>query len=129
MTKRTDTTPEEDAAETIKVRLRGDLKSAMQARDAFETSVLRALIAALDNAQAVPAADKHARYVVHAFGDPAAEVPRLRLQMQDVQTLLEKEIAARRDAADQLERLGKIERAAELRAEATIVARYLGSPS
>jgi len=125
MTERNKTDTVEDAAEVAKLRLRGDLKLAMQARAKLETSLLRAIIAALDNAQAVPARDKHARYVEHEFGDPAAEVPRLRLDAQDVRTLLEQEIRSRREAADQFEQLGKTDRAAELREEANIVARYL----
>jgi uncharacterized protein YqeY len=115
----------EDAAEVTKLRLRRDLKASMEARDGFEVSVLRALIAALDNAQAVPAQDKHTRYVVRKFGDPATEVPRQRLDAGEVQMLLEGEIKSRRDAADQLEQLGKMDRATDLRAEAAIVAQYL----
>jgi uncharacterized protein YqeY len=114
----------EDAAELLKLRLRLDLKAAMQARLAPEISVLRGLIAVIDNAQAVPAQHLHVRYVEREFGDPAAEVPRLRLTAEDVQALLEREIKDRADAADQLAQLGKHDRAAELRAEAAIVARY-----
>jgi uncharacterized protein YqeY len=127
MAKRTKIAPQpvEDVAEVIKRRLRSDLKSAMQARAKLETSVLRAIIAALDDAQAVPVSDKHVRYVVHEFGDPAAEAPRLRLSVPDVQKLLEREIKDRREAADKLEQLGKVDRATELREEASIVTRYL----
>lgn len=42
------------SATALKQRLREDLKSAMQAKAADEMRVLRALIAALDNAEAVP---------------------------------------------------------------------------
>ena len=115
----------DDPAEAMKLRLREDLKSALRARDALETSVLRAIIAALDNAQAVPAHDKHVRYVVHEFGDRKAEVPRLRLDVLDVQLLLETEIRSRAEAADQFEQLGRIDRARKLREETKIVARYL----
>ncbi len=114
-----------DAAETAKTRLRGDLRSAMRARNAEETAVLRALIAALDNAQAAPVGDKHLRYVVHQFGDRSAEVPRLSLDEAEVRCLVEREVASRHADADQFEGLGRLERAAELRAEAAIVARYL----
>ena len=127
MAKRTKTASPtvEDAAEVIKRRLRSDLKSAMQARSKLGTSVLRAIIAALDDAQAVPAPDKHVRYAVHEFGDPATEVPRLLLSAQDVQKLLEREIQDRREAADKFEQLGKVDRATELREAASIVTRYL----
>jgi uncharacterized protein YqeY len=121
----TSSEPGEDAAERLKSRLRGDLKSAMMARAALETAALRAIIAALDNAQAVPAHDRHARYVVHKFGDPSAEVPRLRLGLDDVRKLLEREVRDRVEAADQFEKLGRHDRAAALRAEADIALRYL----
>ena len=117
----------EDAADAAKARLRDDLGSAMRARDARRTAVLRAVIAALDNAQAVPAGERHVRYVERAFGDPSGEVPRLCLDAADVRALLEGEVANRRNAADEFERLGHPERAIELRAQATIVARYLAN--
>jgi uncharacterized protein YqeY len=122
----TPTATDGDAAETLKARLRADLKQAMRARASLEVGVVRALIAALDNAQAVPIGDAHQRYVVHAFGDGATEVPRLVLDAARVEGLLGDELAGRLQAADQIEGLGRAERAAELRAEAAIVARYLG---
>ncbi len=115
----------EDFAEALKARLRRDLKAAMQARASAEIRVLRALIAALDNAQAVPVAPGHQRYVEHAFGDPAAEIPRLRLDAAPVLALLGREARERLDAADQFTSLGRADRASELQAEAAVVARYL----
>ncbi len=117
-----------DAAEAAKLRLRADLRLAMRARDALETAVLRAVIAALDNAQAVPAGDAHQTYVERPFGDASAEVPRLILGTKAVEALLEAEAADRLEAADQCERLARPERATQLRAEAAIVARYLADP-
>lgn len=116
-----------DAAEAAKVRLRADLKLAMRARATPDVGVLRALIAALDNAQAVPIGDTHQRYVEHQFGDRSAEVPRLGLDGAEVRRLLDHEVTSRTEAADQIERLGRSERAVQLRAEAAIVARYLTS--
>ena len=115
----------EDAAEALKLRLREDLRNAMRARAAAETAILRALIAALDNAQAVPLPPGHQRYVEHAFGDRAAEVPRLRLDAAAVRRLIEQEAKSRADAADEFDRLGRPDRAADLRAQAAIVARYV----
>ena len=45
---------------------RADLKNAMQAKASDEVRVLRTLIAALDNAEAVPGGD--GPYVARAFG-------------------------------------------------------------
>jgi len=114
----------EDPAEAIKSRLRADLRSAMIAKDALRVRALRALIAAVDDAQAVPPAAGQPRYVVHAFGDRSVEVPRLRLTDDDVQRLLRHEAAARTSAAEEMERLDQNERAQELRLEAAIITRY-----
>ena len=129
MTASSESAPDDvpDAVEALKIRFRADLKLAMRARSALEIGALRALIAALDNAQAVPVGDAHKRYVVHAFGDAAVEVPRLVLDAGEVQRLLQAEVASRRAAADQFDQLDRPERAAELRAEAAVVARYVNS--
>jgi uncharacterized protein YqeY len=120
-----DSEPIVDAAEALKTRLRTDLESAMQARATSDVAVLRAMIAALDNAQAVPAGDRHVRHVAHAFGDPGVEVQRLSLGAGTVRALLEREAESRREAAGQFEGLGRTDKAAELRAQAMIVRRYL----
>ncbi len=65
------------SATALKQRLREDLKAAMQAKAADEVRVLRALIAALDNAEAVP--PETGPYVPRAFGDATAERPRRQL--------------------------------------------------
>jgi uncharacterized protein YqeY len=114
----------EDAAEAMKVRLRTDLKAAMTARDAMRVSVLRSLVATLDNAQAVPVGDGHQRYRELAFGDTSVEVPRRGLSDSDVRALFAAELDSRRAAAAQMETHGQFARAAQLVAEAEIVAAY-----
>lgn len=113
-----------DAAEHLKARLRTDLRAAMRERVTTEISVLRALIAAIDNAQAAPIGEAHQRYVELRFGDRSAETPRLCLSGADVDALLEREVREKLDAAEQFDRLGQGEHAAALRAHADIVARY-----
>jgi uncharacterized protein YqeY len=115
----------EDPAEAIKSRLRADLGSAMGAKDAVRVRALRATIAAIDDAQAVPVNDQHLRYVVRAFGDRSAEVPRLGLTAEDVTRVLTYEAAARSSAAAEMERLHQTGRARELHEEAAIIASYL----
>jgi hypothetical protein len=115
----------DDAAEAMKSRLRTDLRSAMVAKDPSRVRVLRALITALDDAQAVPVGDQHLRYAVHAFGDRSAEVPRLRLTEEDVQRVLAHEAAARTAAAAEMRRLGDDERAQNLDREAALTVGYL----
>jgi len=117
--------PTHDAAAALTARLRDDLKAAMKARNALDIAVLRVMIAALDNAQAVPLPEGRQRYVVREFGDGSAEAPRLRLAEEDIRRLLSQEVRDREDAATQFEDLGRADRAASLRAEAAIVSRYL----
>jgi uncharacterized protein YqeY len=106
-------------------RLRADLKIAMQARAREEAAVLRALIGAVDNAQAVPLDPARKPGESAAFGDRANEVARRALGADDLRGILAAQIAERETAAQELERLGRADRAEMLRAEAAIVARYL----
>ncbi|MFG1398548.1 hypothetical protein [Roseixanthobacter pseudopolyaromaticivorans] len=115
-----------DEAEVLKVRLRQDLRDAMVAREPVRVRVLRLLVSALDNAQAVPVASEHKSYVVRAFGDPSVEVPRLSLTPDAVRRLLASEIAARDAAAAELAGVGRLEQADVLHQEARIIGAYLG---
>lgn len=110
------------SATALKQRLREDLKTAMQAKAADEVRVLRALIAALDNAEAVP--PETGPYVPRAFGDATAERPRRQLDEDAVGALLVDEIEARLAAAADYDRHRCAEDAARLWAEATLIERY-----
>lgn len=112
-------------AETLKARIRADLTTAMKARDSAQASLLRVLLAALDNAEAVPVGTGHDRYEERAFGDPSVEVPRIVLSPEEVAALLEKEKVERETAATEFEGLGRPEDAMRLRQEALWVSRYL----
>lgn len=112
------------AAAVLKERLRADLKVAMQARASGEVRLLRTLIAALDNAEAVPGGNLVEKYVPRSFGDASGEVARLVLDDEAVELLLADEIESRMAAADDYERLGETGEAARLREEAALIARY-----
>ena len=62
-----------DAATFLRTTIRSDLTAAMKARQNAETSLLRGLLAALDNAEAVSIGTAHDRYKVRMFGDPSVE--------------------------------------------------------
>ncbi|HYD24387.1 MAG TPA: GatB/YqeY domain-containing protein [Croceibacterium sp.] len=113
------------SAAALKARLRADLKAAMQAKASGDVRVLRVLIAALDNAEAVAGAPD--RHVPRAFGDPAGEVARLDLDPDAISRLLAAEIDARRAAAADYERHGRHAEAASLREEIARVERYRDS--
>ncbi|PZP61379.1 MAG: hypothetical protein DI597_10095 [Pseudoxanthomonas spadix] len=114
-----------DAAQRLVTRLKADLTTAMRARNAAEVAVLRQLIAAVDNAQAVAVGDRHDTYVVHSFGDPAVEVPRRPLDEAALRRLIEDEIHTRRDAAATYRRLAQGAQAQALDDAITVLARYL----
>lgn len=110
------------SAVALKERLRADLKAAMQSRAVDEVRVLRVLIAALDNAEAVPSEEKP--YTPRAFGDPGGEVARLDLDEAAVEALLADEVAARLSAAADYRSHGRSDEALRLEAEAAVVERY-----
>lgn len=105
--------------------LRADLKTAMRDRRMAEVMVLRSLIAAVDDAQAVPVGNLHETYVLRAFGDPSVEVPRRDLMPEDLRQLLESERSARLVAAEEYRAAGYYGRADELIDAAKIIDRYL----
>lgn len=110
-----------DAANGMKDRLRADLLAAMKERDMAEVGTLRTLIAALDNAEAPPAAQR----VAMPGDDMTTETERLLLDAGTVAAVIAAEIAERERAAAEFDRLGRADRAAQLRAEAAIGRRYL----
>lgn len=113
------------SVDSLKTRLRADLRAAMLARDAKQAAVLRVLLAAIDNAEAVAIEDRPQSLQRLDFAGGAAEVARRVLGEDEVAAILAEEISARRAAADQMAALGRPDREAELNAEADIVARYL----
>jgi uncharacterized protein YqeY len=112
------------SATALKQRLRADLKSAMQARATDEVRLLRTLIAAVDNAEAVSGEAVPDKYVARTFGDPSGEVPRRELDGEAVDRVLATEIETRLAAAAGYAQHGRENEAARLRDEARLVARY-----
>jgi uncharacterized protein YqeY len=113
-----------DPVDGMKLRLRSDLKAAMQAKRAVEMKALRALLGAIDNAQSVPVPETRG-YVSRAFGDESGEVPRLALSGDALRAVIAREAASHRAAAAEMALFGRTERAEALDAEAEIVERYL----
>jgi hypothetical protein len=88
-------------------------------------AVLRALLGAIDQAEAVAAVERGREYVSLRFGDPAVEVPRRRLSAGEVEEVVRKERDELRNAADDYARLGQAEAAAARALQADLVGRYL----
>ena len=108
------------SAVALKQRLRADLKAAMQARATDGVRVLRTLIAAVDNAEAVPGEHKN---IQRAFGEPGVEVARRELHDADLAALLDREIGERLAAAGGYD-ASRPDLAARLRAEAALIGGY-----
>lgn len=121
----TDMDLNDDAGREIKVELRRDLITAMKRGDKSETALLRQLVAALDNAEAVPLREERVSVDRHAFGDGSAEADRRVLSPGDVQALILLEMKAREEAVAEFTRLGEEARAAVLAAEIGILRRYV----
>ena len=93
----------------LKDRLRDDLNTALKARDALRTSVIRMALAAITNAEV---AGKQAR----------------ELTDDDVLTVLSSEAKKRRESAAAFDEGDRPELAEKERAEAAILAEYLPAP-
>ncbi len=112
------------SAVALKQRLREDLKAAMQAKAAGQVRLLRALVAALDNAEAVSGRGLAAARCRARSATAATKCARRALGTDDIAALLDREIHERLTAAADYERLGQAGEAARLREEAHLVARY-----
>ena len=100
----------------------------MKARDRVAVGVLRATLAAIDNAEAVdhseaPAGSLAIERIPTGVG--AAEVARRELSESHVEQIVRAEIAEREAAAHQYERAGRADRAGQLRAEAEVLSAHV----
>jgi uncharacterized protein YqeY len=114
-----------DARGEMKSRLRADLGAAMKAGRKGDAALLRELIAAIDNAEAVPSRSEQASLVRHDFFKGSAEAEKLFLSEDEVHSLLLKEIEKREQAAAEFGRLGETQRADALRAEIWLAKQYV----
>jgi hypothetical protein len=86
--------------------------------------LLRAIVAAIDNAEAVPVESGRDRANLTAFGLGAGEVARKELTPEDIAALMDREHDERLAAATEYERLGQTAEAARLIHEAELIDRY-----
>ncbi|HEY2670831.1 MAG TPA: hypothetical protein VGJ07_10695 [Rugosimonospora sp.] len=112
----------------LRERLRAALPVAMKARDRVAVAALRSTLAALDNAEAVdrPASvDERLAIEQIPVGVGAAEVERLVLTPEQVESIVRAEVAERETAAREYEVAGRPERAEQLRSEARVLTAHL----
>lgn len=111
-------------------RLRAGLREALKARDRSAATVLRSILADIDNAGAVAAPDGRAgvsspRVAGAVAGLGGAEAARRHLDGSTVAAVVRADIEARRESADAYDAAGQSERAAVLRTEADTLTSYL----
>jgi len=119
-------------ADGIRARLRAALPVAMKARERDAVAAIRSALTAIDDAEAVdPAAvglraveSEHLAGTVGGLG--AGEVARASLDEDAARAVVVREIAERRDAAADYDRLGQPGEAAGLRAGADALDALLG---
>ncbi|MFI9603220.1 hypothetical protein ACIHCX_25805 [Streptomyces sp. NPDC052043] len=100
----------------------------MRARDKAAVSALRATLAALDNAEAVPVGEAGTRGLAleqSPVGAGATEALRRELSESCVADIVRAEATERLEAAAQLTTPAHADRAARLRAEASVLLRFL----
>lgn len=119
--------PPDDTSQ-LHTRLRRALPPALKSRDRAAVAALRSALAAIDNAQAVPAppAPGVGGSIAGAVtGLGAGEAPRRELSETDIAAIVRAEVADRRVAAADYERAGRLDAAARLTAEADTLASHL----
>lgn len=101
----------------------------MKARDATAVTALRSALGAIDNAEAVDPSyapdPTRGRIAGGVAGLGAGEVRRLDLSEEAITEVVRAEIADRLTTADELDRLGRADAAARLRAEASVLTSHV----
>jgi GrpB-like predicted nucleotidyltransferase (UPF0157 family)/uncharacterized protein YqeY len=116
----------------LRLRLRQALSAALKARDAGAVAALRTALAAIENAEAVPARTAPAGGLAieqTPVGVGAAEVPRRELTEAENEGIVRAEVAEREAAALAYEQANQLERAAALRRGAELLTAQVAAGS
>ena len=115
----------------MQTQIQRDLTRAVAARRSVAVSALRSALAAIANAQAVEspstASTAHPTVAGSAGGLGATEAERRSLSDLEVARLVRAEVDERLSAAASYDRLGRADRAEQLRAEAAVLSEYLSA--
>jgi uncharacterized protein len=114
----------------MRASLRDDLTAALKARNHVAITALRSALAAIENAESVPAdhpldssiGNEHVAGAATGLG--AADAERRQLTEADQRSIVENEMRDRSAAADEYEQIGRTDLAERLRAEAEVLSRY-----
>lgn len=106
-------------------RLREDLRQAMRAGAKDEVGLIRALAAAIDNAEAVPVAGMSESISPLRASEGMGEVARIALDETTVTAIFVQERDERLAAAETFDQAGQADAAGRMRTEAAMIGRYL----
>lgn len=115
----------------MRTSLRRDLTAALKARDRVAVAALRSALAAIENAEAVPAnhaslSNAEGEHIARgAVGVGAAEADRLHLSDTDLHAIVATEVQERSATASEYEQAGRTDLAQRLRSEADVLRSYL----
>jgi uncharacterized protein YqeY len=104
-------------------QMKADLINAMKSREHLKVATLRSVLAALDNAEAVPVSGQ--RTVAEPVIGQSHEVPRKVLSEEEITQIIQREIDERKAASTEYLRLGQLDEAARLQSAAALIAAYL----
>lgn len=107
----------------IREQMKVDLRNALKARDTERVTTLRAVLGAIDNAEAVPVAAVSS--LVEPVIGKSNEVPRKLLSTEDIHQIVAHEVAERQRAAQTYAELGQSAEAERLQTAAALLATYL----
>ena len=129
MTANTHSQRAEDS-DRLRTTLRNDLVAALTSRQSDAVAALRTAIAALDNAEAVPAhsdagSPASQQIAGSQTGVGSTEAPRRVLSERDMRAILQAEIDDRLTEADRYERHGQADAADRLGREARVLVQYV----
>jgi uncharacterized protein len=113
--------PDVDVGRRFREEVANDLLRARRDRDEILAGACRSILAAIDNAEAVPAVQGY-DYSLPGLGE--TEAARRRLDHDDVRGLLDVEIGERRVAAEQYRALDQRATAERLEAEVRAIAGF-----
>lgn len=109
----------------LREQMKADLRQAMKARQSATVATLRALLAAIDNAEAVPV--PAVTMPVEPILGQSHEVPRKLLSADDIRQIIQKEADERRAASLKYANLGQAAEAERLQTAAQLIETYLNT--
>ncbi|CAN5867734.1 hypothetical protein BH10CHL1_BH10CHL1_50450 [soil metagenome] len=107
----------------LRAQMKADLLQAMKARQTATVSTLRSVLAAIDNAEAVPVSEP--TQPVEPVMGQQNEVPRKLLSVEDIRQIIQRELDERHAASLTYIQLGEQAEAGRLQREVALLFDYL----